>query len=112
MARHGIADMTQVNEYLSALVSRVSSYGRTFFFLFVDAILVVLSLLSATWLRFDGRVPPELAAGLPTLIVISLAIKLPLFASQRLYRLSWSQIGLEDMLLLVRSVTLSSVVFS
>lgn len=101
----------RVNGYLEALRSRVSGRRRTAFFLVVDAILLTLSLLAAAGLRFDGSIPPELSAQLPLVVAISLAVKLPVFASQRLYWLSWSQVGLEDMLLLVRAVSLGSVAF-
>ena len=79
------------------------------FFLLADGILLVFSLVASVLLRFDGRVPPRTLEQLPLVVVLSLTLKLPAFASQRLYSLSWSQVGLEDMLMLVRGVSLGSV---
>ena len=79
------------------------------FFLLADGILLIFSLVTSVLLRFDGRVPVQTLEQVPIVVVLSLALKLPAFASQKLYSLSWSQVGLEDMLMLVRGVSLGSV---
>ena len=76
-----------------------------------DAVLLVLALVIAVWIRFDGRVPPVTLGVLPKAILLSVLVKITVFWALRLYDLSWSQVGLEDMLLVFRAVTAGSVVF-
>lgn len=97
--------------YLQVYKNRISRRGIRPFFLATDVLLLCISLAVSTWLRFDGRIPGSVASQIPQAILVSLIVKIPVFASQRLYSLSWSQIGLEDMLLVLRGVTLGSVVF-
>lgn len=90
---------------------RVSRQGVGLFFLTTDALLLLFSMVAAVWLRFDGRVPESVVAQIPLALAISLIVKIPVFASQRLYSLSWSLVGLEDILLVVRGVSLGTVLF-
>ena len=76
-----------------------------------DAALLVLALALAVWIRFDGRVPAVTVAVLPRAVLLGVLIKITVFWAFRLYDLSWSQVGLEDMLLVVRAVTAGSVAF-
>ncbi len=90
---------------------RWGSRVRQLFFLVGDAVLLLASLVAAALLRFDGRIPPELSSDLPLVVLISLAVKIPVFASQRLYALSWSQVSLDGMIAVVRGVTLGTALF-
>lgn len=85
--------------------------GRRLFFLVGDAGLLSFALVAAVWLRFDGRVPSNIWAQVPLVILLSLGIKLPLLARERLYILSWSQVSLDDMVAVLRGVTLGTVAF-
>jgi FlaA1/EpsC-like NDP-sugar epimerase len=85
--------------------------SRTAFFLLGDLVLLALSLATAVLLRFDGVIPHYEASQLPAAIAISLITKVAIFATQGLYSLSWSQVGLEDMVMVFRGVTLGSIVF-
>jgi len=90
---------------------RIMVSRRLTFFLLSDAVLLVLSLVIAALLRFEGVIPPATARALPIVIAISLLTKITIFAAQGLYSLSWEQIGLEDMVMVFRGVTLGSAVF-
>ena len=93
-------------------MSRAMMRGsRTMFFFFGDLMLLALSLATAVLLRFDGVIPPAEARQLPIVIAISLLTKVPIFATQGLYSLSWPQVGLEDMFAVFRGVTLGSALF-
>lgn len=85
--------------------------GRLALFLLGDSVLLVLSLIVATSLRFDGIVPSDTARQLPIAVAISLLTKITIFASQGLYSLSWMQVGLEDMIVVLRGATFGSVLF-
>jgi len=89
----------------------ITAHAREVFFAAGDVVLIVLSLLAAAWLRFDGVIPPETGRQLPLALAISVAIKLVAFGSQRLYAMSWSQVSLLEMIAVVRGVTLGSAVF-
>jgi len=84
---------------------------RVVFFLVGDLLLLLGSIVLAAWLRYDGRIPPETWAQLPLVALLSVATKMPVFAWQRLYVLSWSQVGLEDMVVVFRGVTLGTLLF-
>lgn len=84
---------------------------RTVWFLIGDVALLLLSLAAAAGLRFDGRVPPEILAQLPVVMALSLAIKVPIFFHHGLYRLSWSRVSLDDVLTIIRAVTIGTVAF-
>ena len=85
--------------------------AKKLFFLIGDGLLLVFSVYAACRLKFDGQVPPAIWTHLPLLAAVSLAVKLPVFSSQRLHMLSWSQVGLEDMMTIFFSVTLGAALF-
>ena len=89
----------------------IAAHDREIFFAVGDVVLIVVSLLAATWLRFDGQIPLETGRQLPLVMAISVVIKLLTFASQRLYAMSWSQVSLLEMIAVFRGVTLGSAVF-
>jgi len=84
---------------------------RTAVFFFGDLVLLALSIVTAALLRFDGVIPHYEASQLPIVIAISLLTKVAVFGTQGLYSLSWSQVGLEDMVMVFRGVTLGSIIF-
>jgi len=100
---------------MRALGSRIAAFltghDREIFFAVGDVALIMASLLAATWLRFDGAIPPETVRQLPLAMAISVAVKLLAFASQRLYAMSWSQVSLLEMIAVFRGVTLGSAIF-
>lgn len=81
---------------------------RLLFFLIGDVVLLTLSMVAAAWLRFDGRLPPEVVRQLPEITVLSVLIKLPIFMLLGMYALSWSQVSLDDMVRTVRGVTVAT----
>ncbi|HET6781244.1 MAG TPA: nucleoside-diphosphate sugar epimerase/dehydratase [bacterium] len=93
-------------------IRRVNSVTlRRLFFFIGDVCLLIVSLAVALTLRFDGMVPPAIWLQFPLVAVVSLAAKLPVFARQRLYAVSWSQVGLDDMIAVARGVTIGSALF-
>ncbi len=84
---------------------------KRLFLLVGDAGLLGFAMVAAVWLRFDGRIPPYVWAQVPLVLLLSLGIKLPVFATARLYVLSWSQVSLDDMLAVFRGVTIGTVLF-
>lgn len=86
-----------------------SSTGQRGFFVIGDIVLFIAALLTAAWLRFDGRIPATVVAQLPLVAVLAIGIKLGVFAWQGLYAMSWSHVGLLEMARVFRAVTVASV---
>jgi FlaA1/EpsC-like NDP-sugar epimerase len=84
---------------------------RRLFFFAGDVCLLIVSLAAALSLRFDGMVPPAIWRQFPLVAMVSLVTKLPVFARQRLYAVSWSQVGLDDMIAVARGVTIGAGLF-
>lgn len=78
---------------------------RLVFLVASDIIAVVLSVLFAFLVRFDGSIPPQyLQGGIQTITAIILLFVIPLFFFSRLYSFSWSYVSTTDLLVLVRAV--------
>ncbi len=75
----------------------------------VDVVLICLAYTSSFVLRFDGAIPPQhflvLAQSLPLII----SLKLIVFASFGLYSGVWRYVGMRDLIAILKSVTLGSV---
>jgi FlaA1/EpsC-like NDP-sugar epimerase len=91
-------------------IDRIYRYRRISFAA-CDAALIAVAFVAAVWLRFDGRVPAPILEALPRFIVLGVLTKLIAFYGLRLYDISWSQIGMEDMITVLRAVTAGSVSF-
>ncbi len=78
-----------------------------------DATLLLLGLLLAYWLRYDGHALSAMrTAGALTIVALDLMAKLTIFGALGLYALSVSQMGMEDMGTILRAVALGAVTFS
>jgi FlaA1/EpsC-like NDP-sugar epimerase len=81
-------------------------------FLLGDTILLGIVIYLALFLRFEGVVPARLLSSLPLVWGFSVAVKTPFLYRQRLYSVSWSFVGMEDLLRVLRAVTYGSVIFA
>lgn len=86
-------------------------YRQMVFFL-LDAVVVVLSLYIAFWLRFDGSIPPRYLNMFHFFIPIALVIKLPILFIFRAYHFSLSYMGLEDLLNVILACGVGSLALS
>jgi FlaA1/EpsC-like NDP-sugar epimerase len=85
---------------------------RFAFFVIGDALLLCSVLLVALVLRFEGDVPRSLLTTLHISIVVALGSKIPILYWKRLYSMNWSYVGLEDLVAVIQSITLGSLLFS
>jgi FlaA1/EpsC-like NDP-sugar epimerase len=92
--------------YLQAC--RRYQFAKTVFFAGVDAVLVSAAILASYALVLDGGMPAGMWASVPVLALTSVAVKLPIFGLQGLYKHSWSQVSFDDILRVLRGVTLAS----
>ena len=84
--------------------------NRFLFFLFGDIAAVVLAVIFAFLLRFEGQVPQQYFdnGGLAAAIALVLLATIPVFLFFRLYSFTWSYVSLEDLLLLARGLFVSA----
>ncbi len=67
-------------------------------FTFIDAVLIILSIYLSFLTRFEGSIPPRYHYMLMQILPLVLIIKLSVFHIFRIYRFSWTYIGLEEIL--------------
>jgi len=91
---------------------RTSPTARRLTLLLGDTALIAAAIVGAAWLRFDGRVPPEVVVQLPATLGLSVVLKTAVFAATGMYALSWAQVGLVDMLGVVLRVTVGWTLFA
>ncbi|MCD6471449.1 NAD-dependent epimerase/dehydratase family protein [bacterium] len=83
---------------------------RTFIFFLTDIILIILSVYLSFLLRFDGHLPSDRVNHFLFTIVTAVIVTLPIFYWQKLYRLSWTYVSLDDIPTIFRAVSLSTIV--
>ena len=65
-------------------------------FVIADGLVVVLSLYLAYWLRFDGLIPGRYLTAMLLGLPLAIGLKIPVFAVLRMYRFSWSHVGVRE----------------
>ncbi len=81
--------------------------AKLLFFIAADALLITTSVFLAFLLRFDGKIPVKYFEGiLPGTIILVLLFCLPIFYFFRLYSLSWSYISINELISLVKALTI------
>ncbi|MCH8741636.1 polysaccharide biosynthesis protein [Patescibacteria group bacterium] len=82
--------------------------NRKVFFFFGDAILIIIAIYLAFFLRFDGRIPSQYFEGVfQGAIVLALIFSLPLFYFFRLYSFSWAYVSTSELISLVKALIIS-----
>jgi FlaA1/EpsC-like NDP-sugar epimerase len=85
--------------------------NRLLFFLIGDSLAVVLSVVFAFMLRFEGTIPPQyFEGGLIAAILLVLAATVPVFLFFRLYSFTWAYVSVDDLLLLGRALLVSAAI--
>jgi len=81
---------------------------RILFFIAFDFVAVMAALFLAFWLRFDGSIPSSYLNQLLLLLGLFALLKLPIFYFQRFYRMSWSYVGLSELITVFKGVIYGS----
>lgn len=63
----------------------------------LDGIIVLVSLATAYWLRFEFRIPPQYLSDIWHPLLLAIGIKIPVFLGFQIYRYSWRNIGLGEL---------------
>ncbi len=82
---------------------------RALFFLIIDILLLALSMWTAFLIRFEGQIPSRHIENLWIIILVSLALKVPIFYLQRLYHISWSYVSLRELMAVFKGSFYSSL---
>ena len=84
--------------------------NRFLFFLIGDIVAVVVSVVFAFLLRFEGQIPEQyFQGGFQAALVLMLLATIPLFVIFRLYSFTWSYVSIGDLLLLGRALFASAL---
>ncbi|MEC4672072.1 MAG: hypothetical protein VST66_09335 [Nitrospirota bacterium] len=75
-----------------------------------DAVFIILAYASSFAIRFDGNIPPEHFRVLAQSLPVVLLLKLLIFSSFGLYRGVWRYAGMQDLIAIVKAISLSSIV--
>jgi FlaA1/EpsC-like NDP-sugar epimerase/lipopolysaccharide/colanic/teichoic acid biosynthesis glycosyltransferase len=84
---------------------------RRFFVFFFHASAVALANYAAFSILFEGAVPPRLDMVVPYSVLLVLAVRLPLFKVFGLYKGLWRYTGISDVVRIVLSVTVGTLVY-
>ena len=85
--------------------------NRNFYFmLFIDALLVAVSYVTAYWLRFDGEIPPAEWANIEQTLPLIIPTKLAFFLCFNLYRGMWRYTSLIDLINVFKACSVSSAI--
>ena len=89
-------------------IFRRTKQTRTIFFVFWDVLLISFSVYLAFFLRFEGVIPSQYSDGaVQATIILALLFCLPIFYFFRLYSFTWSYVSTEELISLVKALTLA-----
>lgn len=99
-----------IGEITKVLFKR-TSLKRTLFYLIFDSLFIALSMYGAFYLRFDNKIPENFTTGMSVFILIALLVKIPMLYYEGLYKVSWSYVGLRELLSLMKSLFFGTFFF-
>lgn len=82
---------------------------RSVFFLFLDGVLVALSLVLSFSIRFEFAIPGDYKTTILVALPLFVFIKTAWFAVFRLYRMTWRYVGLNDLFQIVTSLCMAEL---
>ena len=85
---------------------------RTLFFVSSDIALIVISILLAFLMRFDGQIPPHYYQFIIRMAALAIIFTIPIFYFQRLYSFSWSYVSANEAISLFKASLISFLFLS
>lgn len=98
-------------EVLPKELAKLNSLKRILFYLVFDSFFIALSMYSAFYLRFEGKIPQNFIAGMGIFILLALSVKIFFIYYSGLYKVSWTYISLRELLSLVKGLFIASFIF-
>jgi FlaA1/EpsC-like NDP-sugar epimerase len=81
---------------------------RRLLFLVGDLLLVSASILLALLIRFEGHAPSREREVLAFYVLLAMVVRMPVFAAYGLYRMSWSQVSVGDLVRVAMATAIGS----
>jgi UDP-GlcNAc:undecaprenyl-phosphate/decaprenyl-phosphate GlcNAc-1-phosphate transferase len=103
-------DLGKVQGERKTVINTMLLHKRRLLEILVDFLLICGAYVTAYLLRFEGVLTGDLQQLIMQSLPIILVVKLACFACTGLYRGVWRYVGLSDLVLLLRSVGMSSVI--
>ncbi|HXK32032.1 MAG TPA: polysaccharide biosynthesis protein, partial [Candidatus Paceibacterota bacterium] len=101
-----------MNKVFKKLLFEKRSFTKLVFFSFGDGLLIILSVILAFLVRFEGYIPVRYLLNIQSIIIFSLLITLFIFYLFKLYYFTWSYASAEELIALVKAVFLSFLVLT
>ncbi len=101
-----------MNNILKRILFEKRSLAKLAFFSFADGLLIMLSVVLAFVVRFEGYIPARYLLNVQGIIILSLLITLFVFYIFRLYNFTWSYVSVEELIALVKAVFLSFLIIT
>ena len=101
-----------MNKVFKKLLFEKRPFAKLAFFSFADGLLIMLSVVLAFLVRFEGFIPVRYFLNIEGIIVLSLLIILLIFYFFKLYNFTWSYVSAEELIALVKAVFLSFLILT
>ncbi len=85
---------------------------KLLFFLLADAFLILLSVLLAFLVRFEGQIPERYLFNVFSIILFALIITLPVFYFLGLYHFTWRYVSTQELIQLIKGTFLSFLILT
>ena len=85
---------------------------RFLFFIFFDAVFIILSVYLAFIVRFEDQIPSRYFLNIEGIIILALLITLPFFYFSKLYSFSWTYVSAEELVSLIKAIGLSFLILT
>ena len=94
----------------SKIISNWKHFRRFLFYLFVDAFLLVFSVIFSFLLRFDWTIPSQYIGEFRVILPVFLLVKIGVLYIHGLYHISWTYLSVKELSDVFRAISISSLV--
>ncbi|MBL7142508.1 MAG: polysaccharide biosynthesis protein [Candidatus Pacebacteria bacterium] len=101
-----------MNSVFKKILFEKRPFAKLAFFSVADGLLIMLSVILAFLVRFEGYIPARYLLNVEGIIILSLLITLLIFYFLKLYYFTWSYVSAEELIALVKGVFLSFLVLT
>ena len=101
-----------MNSVFKKILFEKRPFAKLAFFSVADGLLIMLSVILAFLVRFEGYIPARYLLNVEGIIILSLLITILIFYFLKLYYFTWSYVSAEELIALVKGVFLSFLVLT
>ncbi len=107
-----VASKVFMNNGLNKFLFEKRKFARFLFFLLADTVLIILSVILAFIVRFEGAIPLQYLLNVQGIVALTLIITLPVFYFFKLYFFTWRYVSAEELVSLTKAVFLSFLILT